>query len=186
MSIAIQTDKESEFPLRIDHVITTASNYTVKSRGRATVDDDDDEDGGISYEGEEVNKDKRADHNNNEEDGTMRTPTGSVHAGAGASIVKMFKSLSGRRLRARNNFDPNVITISERRQLAKDVCNDECGMQKMKSTTASGSGKGRKFKLKERLSQVSIAALAPRAAINKWIDPENGKENLGFYRNVIQ
>ena len=56
----------------------------------------------------------------------------------------------------------------------------------MKSTTASGSGKGRKFKFKERLSQVSIVVLAPRAAINKWIDPENGKENLGFYRNVIQ
>jgi len=103
--------------------------------------------------------------------------------GTRVGIVKMFKSISGRRLRARNNLDSRFITRFERHQLAEDVRNNECGMQKMKSSTSSSSGRRSKFK--DRLSQLSTAALAPRTAVDKMIDPENGKENLGFYRKII-
>mmetsp|Transcript_7025 Transcript_7025/g.8124 ORF Transcript_7025/g.8124 Transcript_7025/m.8124 type:complete len:143 (+) Transcript_7025:180-608(+) len=133
----------------------------------------------------EVNKYELTDHNKDEKYDRQKTRTGNAHVGAGTGMAKMLKSLSGRRLRARNTFDPTLITKLERRQLAEGVRDDECGMQKMKSRTDSDSGKGRKFKFKTRLSQVSTAALAPRAAIKKWIDPENGEGNLGFYRHVI-
>jgi len=124
-------------------------------------------------------------NNKDEKVGTQKTRIGNVHVGASTSMAKMLKSLSERRLRARHSFDTNSITKSQRRQLAEGVRSDECGMQKMKSRTDSDSGKGRKFKFKTRLSHVSTAALAPRAAISKWMDPENGKGNLGFYRHVI-
>lgn len=119
---------------------------------------------------------------------TNATPTpNNTRRPAGSGIGTIIKNFSERRLRARNNINPTLATQSQRQQLAEDVRNDECGMQKMKSDTSIGNNRGGKFKLKlkERFSQLSTAVLAPKAAIDKMIDPDDGEENLGFYRHVV-
>merc|ERR1740124_1381259 len=89
--------------------------------------------------------------------------------------------------RVRNNLNPTLMTKSQREQLEENVRNDDGGMRRMESDITTGNEKGGRFKLKlkERFSQLSTAVLAPRAAIDKMIDPEDGEENLGFYRNVV-
>jgi len=104
-----------------------------------------------------------------------------------SGIGTIFKNISERRLRARNNLNPTLMTKSQREQLEENVRNDDGGMRRMESDITTGNEKGGRFKLKlkERFSQLSTAVLAPRAAIDKMIDPEDGEENLGFYRNVV-
>lgn len=108
----------------------------------------------------------------------------SVKAGgkAGAGVVNIVKGINVRRRRALNNINPTATTKRDIRKLADDVKNDS-NMRRMRSTI-SVNDKKFKLKLKERMNKISTAVLTPKATINKIIDPDEGDDNLGFYRHV--
>lgn len=70
--------------------------------------------------------------------------------------------------------------------------NDDRRMQKMKTTDGAGGIKGidactiecGKLTIREGVNQLTVAALAPKAFIDRLVDPEDGDKNLGFYSQV--
>jgi len=113
------------------------------------------------------------------------TSNGMGEASQASGLVNMFKSFQQRRLRARTQIDPETLTEEEISKLHGDIRNEKSGMRPMNTKTIKGKDeRNESDKIIEGIDNLKTAALAPGTFINKLIDPEDGEENLGFYRHV--